>query len=39
VFGGDPQLVASLVQQGAAVADPLWPMPLWNGYETNCRAA
>ncbi|MBK6673931.1 MAG: leucyl aminopeptidase family protein [Proteobacteria bacterium] len=33
VFGGDPQLVASLVHQGAAVADPLWPMPLWNGYE------
>lgn len=33
VYGGDPQLVAALVQQAAAVADPLWPMPLWNGYE------
>jgi leucyl aminopeptidase len=33
VYGGDPQLVGSLVQAGAAVADPLWPMPLWNGYE------
>jgi leucyl aminopeptidase len=33
VFGGDPQLVAQLVQHGTAVADPLWPMPLWNGYE------
>jgi leucyl aminopeptidase len=35
VFGGDAALVAELVQQGAAVADPLWPMPLWNGYEDD----
>jgi leucyl aminopeptidase len=33
VYGGDPELVAALVQHATAVADPLWPMPLWNGYE------
>jgi leucyl aminopeptidase len=33
VYGGDPELVAALVQHAASVADPLWPMPLWNGYE------
>jgi leucyl aminopeptidase len=33
VYGGDAQLVAGLVRQADAVADPLWPMPLWNGYE------
>ncbi|HMA10310.1 MAG TPA: leucyl aminopeptidase family protein, partial [Steroidobacteraceae bacterium] len=33
VYGGDAQLVAGLVQHAAAIADPLWPMPLWNGYE------
>jgi leucyl aminopeptidase len=33
VYGGDPARVAALVQQAAAVADPLWPMPLWDGYE------
>ena len=33
VYGGDPLLVAGLVKKGADVADPLWPMPLWDGYE------
>ena len=33
VYGGDAALVAALVQQGVAIADPLWPMPLWSGYE------
>ena len=28
-----PQLVAELVKHGAGLADPLWPMPLWDGYE------
>jgi leucyl aminopeptidase len=35
VYGGDPALVADLVRQGVACADPLWPMPLWNGYEDD----
>jgi leucyl aminopeptidase len=33
VYGGDATLVAELVQHGTAQADPLWPMPLWSGYE------
>jgi leucyl aminopeptidase len=33
VYGGDAALVADLTQVAAAEADPLWPMPLWNGYE------
>jgi leucyl aminopeptidase len=33
VYGGDAQLVADLVKHGTASADPLWPMPLWDGYE------
>jgi leucyl aminopeptidase len=33
VYGGDAGLVAELVQTSAAEADPLWPMPLWEGYE------
>lgn len=33
VYGGDTALVAELVQVASAEADPLWPMPLWNGYE------
>jgi leucyl aminopeptidase len=33
VYGGDAQLLADLVRHGQACADPLWPMPLWDGYE------
>ena len=33
VYGGDAAMVADLVQTGMAEADPLWPMPLWDGYE------
>ena len=33
VYGGDAQLVAELVKLGTGCADPLWPMPLWDGYE------
>jgi leucyl aminopeptidase len=33
VYGGDAAMVADLAQVAAAEADPLWPMPLWNGYE------
>jgi leucyl aminopeptidase len=32
-YGGDAALIAQLAGQGAALADPLWPMPLWDGYE------
>jgi leucyl aminopeptidase len=34
-FGGDRQLLAALQAQGDAVADPLWPMPLWRGYDDD----
>jgi len=33
VYGGDAAMVAELVQAAMAEADPLWPMPLWDGYE------
>jgi leucyl aminopeptidase len=33
VYGGDAVMVAELVNAAAAQADPLWPMPLWSGYE------
>jgi len=33
VYGGDAAMVAELVQVATATADPMWPMPLWNGYE------
>lgn len=33
VYGASAQLVGELVQQGLGSADPLWPMPLWDGYE------
>ncbi len=32
-YGSDPALVAALAAIGAVTADPLWPMPLWAGYE------
>jgi leucyl aminopeptidase len=33
VYGGDAAMVAELAKVAAAEADPLWPMPLWGGYE------
>ncbi len=33
VFGGDPRLLHELQQAGQQVADPVWPMPLWDPYE------
>jgi leucyl aminopeptidase len=33
VFSGDPALAAQLAEAGRRVADPVWPMPLWDGYE------
>jgi leucyl aminopeptidase len=33
LFGTDEQLVQELARVAAAEHDPLWPMPLWSGYE------
>jgi leucyl aminopeptidase len=33
VYGGDAALVEALRAEGERLADPLWPMPLWDGYE------
>jgi leucyl aminopeptidase len=33
LFGNDERLVSELARVAAAEHDPLWPMPLWAGYE------
>jgi leucyl aminopeptidase len=33
VYSGDPSLVAEISRHGHECADPLWPMPLWDGYD------
>jgi leucyl aminopeptidase len=33
LFGNDERLVQELARVAAAEHDPLWPMPLWGGYE------
>jgi len=33
VFSGDPALATQLQACGAQVGDPLWPLPLWDGYD------
>src|SRR5208283_1712997 len=33
LFGSDEAVVAELVRTCAAAHDPLWPMPLWMGYD------
>jgi leucyl aminopeptidase len=33
IYSGDAQLLLQLQQLGQAVADPLWPMPLWDPYD------
>ncbi len=33
LFGNDERLVQDLASAAAAEHDPLWPMPLWAGYE------
>jgi leucyl aminopeptidase len=35
VYGGDATLVQALRAEGERLADPLWPMPLWDGYEDD----
>jgi leucyl aminopeptidase len=32
-FTDDEKLAADLVRIGTAIQDPLWPLPLWRGYE------
>ncbi|MEA3140453.1 MAG: leucyl aminopeptidase [Gammaproteobacteria bacterium] len=33
LFGNDERLVQDLARTAASEHDPLWPMPLWSGYE------
>jgi len=33
LFGSDEKIVAELARVAAAEHDPLWPMPLWAGYD------
>jgi leucyl aminopeptidase len=33
LFGNDDGMVSELARVAAAEHDPLWPMPLWTGYE------
>ena len=41
VFCGDPSVLADLQRHGQEQGDPLWPLPLWGGYndELNSRIA
>ena len=34
-FSGDPELAAELVAAGHASGDPLWQLPLWDGYDDD----
>jgi leucyl aminopeptidase len=33
LFGSHPATVDALLRHGRSIADPLWPMPLWDGYD------
>jgi leucyl aminopeptidase len=33
IFGSRNETVDGIVRHGRQVADPLWPMPLWSGYD------
>ncbi|HET7203876.1 MAG TPA: leucyl aminopeptidase family protein [Steroidobacteraceae bacterium] len=35
VFGTRQETVDALLRHGRRVADPLWPMPLWSGYDED----
>jgi leucyl aminopeptidase len=35
VYGGDAALVQQLREAGERLADPLWPMPLWDPYDDD----
>jgi leucyl aminopeptidase len=35
LYGTREETVAALVRHGRRLADPLWPMPLWTGYDED----
>jgi leucyl aminopeptidase len=35
MYSGNPQLLAKLQRAGQELADPLWPMPLWDPYDED----
>jgi leucyl aminopeptidase len=35
LFGNRDDTVEALFQQGRRLADPVWPMPLWDGYDDD----
>ena len=37
-FSGDAELLGQLARLGAGLADPLWPMPLWEGYDDELQS-
>jgi len=38
LFASRAALASEAQEAGDSVADPLWPMPLWAGYERSCPA-
>jgi leucyl aminopeptidase len=38
MFANDEALAADLLAAGASVADPLWRMPLWDGYDDMLKS-
>ncbi|MCW5724891.1 MAG: leucyl aminopeptidase family protein [Maricaulaceae bacterium] len=39
LYSGDDALAAELTAAGAALGDPLWRMPLWDGYDSQLDGA
>ena len=37
-YGSDDALLAELTEAATAAADPVWPMPLWRGYEDELQS-
>jgi leucyl aminopeptidase len=35
IYSGDPNLLEQLREAGQELADPLWPMPLWDPYDED----
>jgi leucyl aminopeptidase len=38
LFSNDPALAADLLQAGRSVDDPLWELPLWDGYDEMLKS-
>ncbi|WP_425229814.1 leucyl aminopeptidase family protein [Sphingomonas sp.] len=38
LFSNDDALAEALLAAGAALGDPLWRMPLWNGYDADLKS-